>query len=57
LFQGVPFFFEEGRYSDTGSFEFPSVMGSVKYIDIDFGAPELLLASSTNFDGISKTLS
>ena len=42
---------EEGRYSDTSKLSMPENVNSIKYIELDFGTPELLLTSSTNFKG------
>ena len=42
---------EAGRYSDTTELALPSIVASLKYIDIDCGTPEMLLNSSTNFTG------
>ena len=50
-FQGVPLFLEDGRYSDLSNLSMPENVGSVKYIELDFGTPELHLNSSTNFKG------
>ena len=43
---------EEGRYSDTESLaSWVARPGSIKFVSEDLGNPELLLVSSTNFDG------
>ena len=44
---------EEGRYSETESLsKWVSTPGSIKFVSEDLGNPELLLVSSTNFDGM-----
>ena len=48
---------EEGRYSETESLaSWIATPGSIKFVSEDLGNPELLLVSSTNFDGKIKTL-
>lgn len=47
--KGVPVFLEEGRYSETESFEIPTCPTSLKFVQDDMNSPELYLASSTNF--------
>ena len=43
---------EEGRYSETESLSsWCGAPGSIKFVPEDLGDPELLLVSSTNFDG------
>ena len=49
FYQGVPLLLEEGRYSDVTTLAMPTNVASIKYIDVDFGTPELHLNSSTNF--------
>ena len=46
---------EEGRYAETESLaSWVATPGSIKFVSEDLGNPELLLVSSTDFDGKSK---
>ena len=51
-FQGNATLIEEGRYSETDSLaSWVSSPGSIRFVSEDLSNPELLLVSSTNFDG------
>jgi hypothetical protein len=52
MFQGIPVFVEEGRYSEIETFNIPPNPKSIKIIKDDMASPELYLASSTNYEGI-----
>ena len=51
IFQGIPLFLEEGRYSEIETFKIPSEPKSIRLVKDDMGSPELFLASSTNYEG------
>ena len=51
-FQGNATLIEEGRYSETDSLaSWVALPGSIRFVSEDLSNPELLLVSSTNFDG------
>ena len=51
-FQGNATLIEEGRYSETDSLaSWVASPGSIRFVSEDLSNPELLLVSSTNFDG------